>query len=70
MRKPAQFSKSKISNLHVHRSGTYYAVTKVFGKTIRRTLATTDYNIAKNRLPLMLDEIKGAKNTAKAGTLR
>jgi integrase len=69
MPKPAQFSKSKISNLQVHRSGNYYAVTKVFGKTIRRSLTTKDYNIAKNRLPSILTEIRGAKNATKAGTI-
>ena len=70
MPKSAQFSKSKISNLQVHRSGTYYAVTKVFGKTIRRSLTTKDYNIAKNLLHPILKEIRGAKNATKAGTVR
>lgn len=70
MPKPAQFSKSKVSNLFRHRGGNYYAVTKVSGKGIRRSLKTDDFNTAKIRLPSVLEEMRGAKNAAEAGTLR
>lgn len=69
MPKPAQFSKSKVSNLFRHRGGNYYAVSKVSGKVIRRSLDTDDFNTAKNRLPGVLEEIRGAKNASEAGTL-
>ena len=69
MQQKAQFTKSKISNLFLHRGGNYYASTKVSGKVIRRSLETDDYQMAKNRLPAVLEEIRGAKNASKAGTL-
>ncbi len=68
MQQEAQFSKSKVSNLFVHRGGTYYAVAKVSGKIIRRSLDTKDYNIAKNRLAGVLAEMRGASNMSKAST--
>lgn len=69
MQRKAQFSKSKVSCLLRHRGGNYYASTKVSGKVIRRCLETDDFNTAKNRLPGVLEEIRGAKNASKAGTL-
>jgi integrase len=69
MPKPAQFSKSKVSNLFRHRGGNYYAITKVSGRVIRRSLETDDFNTAKIRLPSVLEEIRGARNASEAGTL-
>jgi len=69
MQQKAQFSKSKIPCLFLHRGGNYYASVKVSGKVIRRSLETEDYMTAKNRLPAVLEEIRGAKNASKAGTL-
>ena len=69
MQHTAQFSKSKISCLLRHRGGNYYASAKVGGKLIRRSLDTDDYQVAKNRLPGILDEMRGAKNASLAGTL-
>jgi len=65
----AQFSKSKVPCLLRHRGGNYYASAKVAGKVIRRSLETDDFNVAKNRLPGALAEIKGATNASKAATL-
>ena len=69
MQQTAQFSRSKVNCLVRHRGGNYYASAKVSGKVIRRSLDTEDYNIAKNRLPSVLAEIRGAKNASRAGTL-
>ncbi len=69
MQPKAQFSKSKKSCLLRHRGGNYYASTKVAGKVIRRSLDTDDFNTAKNRLPGVLAEIRGAKHAKDAGTL-
>jgi integrase len=69
MQKNAQFSKSKVPCLIRHRGGNYYASAKVAGKVIRRSLDTDDFNTAKNRLPAILEEMRGAKNARAAGTL-
>ena len=69
MQQVAQFTRSKIACLVRHRGGKYYAATKVSGKLIRRQLDTTDYNVAKNRLPGVLAELRGAQNSGKAGSL-
>ena len=69
MQQKAQFSKSKVPCLVRHRGGNYYASVKVSGKVIRRSLETDDYTTAKNRLPGVLEEIRGAKNAIEAGTL-
>lgn len=69
MQQKAQFSKSKVSHLFRHRAGTYYAITKVGGNKFRRSLDTDDFNTAKNRLPAVLAEIRGATNASAAGTL-
>lgn len=69
MRQNAQFSKSKVPCLLRHRGGKYYASAKVAGKVIRRSLDTDDFNVAKNRLPAALVEIKGARNASNAATL-
>lgn len=69
MQQNAQFSKSKVPCLLLHRGGKYYASVKVAGKVIRRSLETDDYNLAKNRLPAALVEMKGAKNATKAALL-
>ena len=68
MQQTAQFSKSKVTCLFRHRGGGYYASAKIGGKTIRRSLDTEDYNIAKNRLPGVLAEMRGASNATKAST--
>ena len=68
MRQNAQFSKSKVPCLLRHRGGKYYASAKVAGKVIRLSLQTEDFNVAKNRLPAALVEMKGARN-ASSGTL-
>jgi len=52
-----------------HRAGTYYAIVKVGGNKFRRSLDTDDFNMAKNRLPAVLAEIRGATNASAAGTL-
>ncbi|MEO8615205.1 MAG: hypothetical protein ABI600_08705, partial [Luteolibacter sp.] len=52
-----------------HRGGNYYASAKVAGKVIRRSLETDDFNVAKNRLPAALVEMKGAKNATNAASL-
>jgi len=64
-----QFKRSKVANMVKHRGGTYYAVTKVQGKVRRRSLETDDFNLAKARLPAVLTELRGATDSAKAGTL-
>jgi hypothetical protein len=69
MQQNAQFSRSKVQCLVRHRGGTYYASAKVAGKTIRRSLDTDDYGVAKNRLPAVLDEIRGARNAIMSSTL-
>jgi integrase len=69
MQQTAQFSKSKVPCLVRHRGGKYYASAKVGGKLIRRTLDTDDYGTAKNRLPAMLAEMRGARNASQASTL-
>jgi integrase len=69
MQQSAQFSKSKVQCLVRHRGGNYYASAKVAGKVIRRSLDTDDYGMAKNRLPAVLAEMRGAANASKAGTL-
>ena len=69
MPQKAQFSKSKVSHLFRHRAGTYYAIAKVGGNKFRRSLDTDDFNIAKNRLPAVIAEMRGAKNASSAGTL-
>jgi hypothetical protein len=65
----AQISKSKVQCLVRHRGGNYYPSINMVGKVIRRSLNTDDYNTAKNRLPGVLAEIRGAKNATSAGTL-
>ena len=65
----AQFSRSKVQCLVRHRGGNYYASAKVGGKVIRRSLDSADYNVAKNRLPAVLAEMRGATNATAAGTL-
>lgn len=69
MQKTAQFRKSKIPCLVVHRGGKYYAAAKVAGKVVRRCLDTDDFHTAKNLLPGALDEMRGAANARTAGTL-
>jgi integrase len=69
MQQSAQFSKSRVPCLVRHRGGRYYAVARVSGKLIRRSLDTEDYNTAKNRLPAVLAELRGARNATAAGTL-
>jgi integrase len=69
MQKTAQFSKSRIPCLFLHRGGKYYASAKVGGKVVRRCLDTDDFHTAKNRLPGVLVEIRGAKHAASAGSL-
>ena len=69
MQQTAQFSKSKVQCLVRHRGGNYYAPAKVAGKVIRRSLETDDSNTAKNRLPGVLAEMRGARNASLAGTL-
>jgi integrase len=69
MQKKTQFSKSKVPCLLRHRGGNYYASAKVAGKVIRQSLDTDDFNTAKNRLPGVLEQIRGAKNAKQAGTL-
>ncbi|MCX6880760.1 MAG: site-specific integrase [Verrucomicrobia bacterium] len=69
MQRNAQFSKSKVQCLLRHRGGNYYASAKVGGKIIRRSLDTDDYNAAKLRLPAVLAEMRGARNSSEAGTL-
>lgn len=54
-----RLSKSKVPCLLHHRGGSYYASAKVAGKVIRRSLETDDFNMAKNRLPGTLVEMKG-----------
>lgn len=66
----AQFSKSKIACLLRHRGGKYYASAKVAGKVIRRSLDTDDFNVAKNRLPEVLAEMRGATNAVNATSLQ
>ncbi|MFM2169965.1 MAG: hypothetical protein RI957_194 [Verrucomicrobiota bacterium] len=68
MQQKAQFTKSKVPCLFLHRGGTYYASVKVSGKTIRRSLETSDYNTAKNRLDGVVSEIRGASNASQAST--
>lgn len=65
----AQFCKSKVPCLFLHIGGKYYAVAKVSGKMIRRSLDTDDYATAKTRLDGVLIEMRGAKNAATAGSL-
>ena len=66
MQQKAQFSKSKVPCLVRHRGGKYYASAKVAGKLVRRSLDTDDYNVAKNRLDGVLEQMRGAKNAAAA----
>jgi integrase len=65
----AQFRKSKVPCLFLHSGGKYYAISKVSGKLIRRSLDTDDYATASARLDGVLAEMRGAKNAASAGSL-
>ncbi|MEY3395893.1 MAG: hypothetical protein RL346_2130 [Verrucomicrobiota bacterium] len=65
----AQFRKSKVPCLYIHSGGKYYAVAKVSGKLIRRSLNTDDYATASNRLEGVLTEMKGARNAITANSL-
>ena len=67
--KAKTFSKSSIDCLMVHSAGKYYASVKVAGKVVRRCLNTNDFNVAKLQLPVVLAEIRGAKNASTSGTL-
>jgi len=69
MQQKVRFTKSKVPCLFLHRGGTYYASVKVSGKTIRRSLETTDYNTAKNRLDATVSEIRGAINASSSPVL-
>ena len=60
---------SKVDCLLGHRGGNFYASVKVARKLVRRSIETEDYNVAKNRLDPVLEEIRGAKNACAAGTL-
>jgi integrase len=69
MKQTAQFTKSKVPCLVRHKAGNYYASAKVAGKVVRRSLDTDDFNTAKNRLAEALAGMRGATNSAQAGTL-
>ncbi len=69
MQQKAQFSKSKVENLFRHRGGNYYAVAKVDGKVRRRSLETSDFNLAKGRLANALADLRGTVNAKHAGTI-
>lgn len=64
----AQFRKSKVPCLFLHSGGKYYAVTKVAGKLIRRSLETDDYVTASNRLDGVLIEMRGASKASSANS--
>ncbi|MBX3740150.1 MAG: site-specific integrase [Akkermansiaceae bacterium] len=70
MKQTAKFSRSKVENLFRHRAGNYYAVVKVDGKIRRQSLQTDDYNLAKERLAAVLEDLRGATAAKTAGTLR
>lgn len=69
MKQIPKFSRSKVENLFKHRAGNYYAVAKVVGKVRRRSLETSDYNLAKERLPAALESLRGATEARSAGTV-
>ncbi len=74
-RKPTRKSKvtrlkrSKLENLFRHANGIYWVRAKVNGKSVERSLRTTDYNLAATLLPETLREIKGASEAHKADSL-
>jgi integrase len=62
--KPLFRKVGKIQNLYRHaKSGTYYSLIKRSGKQFRRSLKTTDLQLAKNRLTELQREISRLKNT-------
>jgi integrase len=65
--KPVFRKVGKTQNLYRHaKSGTYYSLIKRSGKQFRRSLKTTDLQLAKNRLADLHREVSRLKNTEDA----
>ena len=59
-KKTTRLKRSKLKNLIRHANGVYWCRTKVNGKSVERSLRTSDYNLAATMLPETLMELKGA----------
>ncbi len=68
-RQTVRLKKSKLENLYRHVNGTYYARVMVAGKAKERSLRTSDFNAAAAKLPDTLNDLRGASEEHKAGTL-
>ena len=68
-KKTTRLKRSKLENLFRHANGLYWVRAKVNGKSVERSLHTTDYNLAATLLPETLRELKGASEARNADTL-
>ena len=68
-RKTARLKRLKLENLFRHANGVYWVRSKVNGKSVERSLRTSDYNLAATLLPETLKELKGASEARNADTL-
>jgi hypothetical protein len=58
-----------VEKLFRHRAGNYYAIVKGNGKKCRRSLDTSDFNLAKASLPNVVADLRGSANAKKAGSI-
>jgi hypothetical protein len=68
-KKTTRLKRSKLENLFRHANGVYWCRTKVNGKSVVRSLRTSDYNLAATLPPETLKELKGASEARNADTL-
>jgi integrase len=68
-KKTSRLKRSKLENLFRHANGVYWVRAKVNGKSVERSLRTTDYNLAATLLPETLKELKGASEARNADSL-
>ncbi len=65
-KKTSRLKRSKLENLFRHANGVYWVRAKVNGKSVERSLRTSDYNLAATLLPETLKEMKGASEARNA----
>ncbi len=68
-KKTTRLKRSKLENLFRHASGVYWVRAKVNGKSAKRSLRTTNYNLAATLLPEILSELTGASEARNADSL-
>lgn len=64
-----RLKRSKLENLFRHANGVYWVRAKVNGKSVERSLRTSDYNLAATLLSETLKELKGASEARNADSL-